>query len=247
MPLISGKSDLKAALLEMYLDTKSEKSAAFFAKKRTEAIYAFVHTGIPMTIIATFPGPVVGAMTGGPVQGMGIGGLDKPAPGMGLEAAKSLLVQELIGIWTHGNAVHTPEEMAEKEATAIFNYYSQAIVMTQDKTDAPLPAPPPVGPVTGPIKGKGGVNAAPSPGSGYDSVKPTLQSELERIYAQVKAERSVAQFADEIATAIHAFCKEGKVDTQGTFLAPASVAPPPAPPMGAYMPGVGASITAKVS
>ncbi len=224
----------------MYSDVGSLKSAPELAKKRAQAIYDFAKTGVPMTIITTFPGSVVGAQTAGPVKGKGLGGIDKPAPGMGLAAAKALLKQDLVSLYAHGNSPRDPMTLAKQEATAIFSYFSQAIVMTNDETSGPLPAPPPAGPVTGSIKGKGGV-LSDSPGNGYDSAKSKLESELTRIYEQIQEVRSADQFAAEISEALHSFFIQGKVETTGTFVAPAVVAPPPAPPNGAYLPGVGAS------
>lgn len=246
MSLTAGKSALQSALEAMYNNIGSEVSVPVFAKKKAQAIYDFVLTGMPMTIITTFPGPVVGAMTAGPVSGTGLGGFDKPAPGMGLSAAKPILEQDLIAMWTHGNSAKSAAEQAQKEATAIFNYYSQAIIMTTELTAGPLPAPPPVGPVTGPIIGIGGVVSA-APGTGYSSAKPILEAELIRIWSQIRSEVSIASFAKDIATAIDAFCVQGKVDMIGTFSAPAVVALPPAPPNGSYMAGTGASIAGVVS
>lgn len=200
MPLALGLPALQAELLALYLDTGAEKSVDVFAKKKAQAINDFVLTAIPMTQII-FAGPAVGT---------GIGGLDKPAPGMGLDAAKVILEQQFIAIWTHGGGVKPPAVQAQLTALAIFTYFSQAMVMTDDLG--------PLDPITmsGASTGKGGVVSS-SPGKGYASAKPALEAELKRIWSQVKAERSVAQFSKEMAQAIHDFCKEGKVTTVGVI------------------------------
>lgn len=246
MPLAIGMVALEAALVKAYSDVGAEKPTDGFAKNIAQAINDFVLSAIPMTLIVTMPGSVAGAMTSGPVQGKGLGGLDKPVPGMGLDAAKALLEQSLVQIMTHGNASAPAAEKAKMKAKAIFDYFSQAIIMTEDKTSGPLPAPPPVGPVTGSIEGKGGVISS-SPGGGYSSAKGKLESDLKAIWSQVSESKSVADQAAAEAKAIHDFCKEGKIETKGTFIAVAAVAPPPAPPMGAYLPGIGASIMGKIS
>jgi len=247
MPLSTGKSSLEATLVQLYTDGKDLHTVEEFARRKSQAIYDFVHTGIPTTVIATFPGPVIGAMTAGPVAGTGLGGFDKPAPGMGLSGAKEILKTTLIAIWSHGNAVRTYEEIARRTAQAIFEYYDQAVIMTIDVTAGPLPAPPTAGPVAGPIAGIGGVNSTSAPGSGYDSVKGALESEFIRIWKQIDyhAPRTVPQFAEEMSEAIHAFCKEGIVNTVGAFVAPALV--DPLTSSGAYFPGAGASITGAVT
>lgn len=241
MPLTQGKTALEAELLAMYTDIGQIKSVPEFARRKAQAIYTFAHTGVPMTIITTFGGAVVGAMTAGSVKGTGLGGFDKPVPGVGLSSAKSTLKQDLIRIWTHGNMVSSAQHFAHETAEAIFKYYSQTMILTKEDTYSPMPAPPPVGPVTGPIFGKGGT-LLDAYGTGFDAAKPILENELIRIWNQIDYQNlhTVEQFAIEMSEAIHAFCIQGKVDTIGTFTAPAAVALPPAPPNGAYFPGVGA-------
>jgi len=245
MPLAAGLSDLQKALESMYSDTADSKSASVFAKKTADAIFKFVKTGMPMTVITTFPGAVNAAMTAAEVMGKGLGGIDKPVPGMGLIAAKSILEKELASAFNHGGSQVTAQAQAQKVAIAIMNYFSQAIVMTNDKTDAPVAAPPPAGPVAGQITGKGGV-LSDAPGKGYDSAKADLESDLEGIFEKIKDNSSAADKAKKIAAAIHKFCSEGKIETSGTFMAPAVVAPPPATPNGAYLVGQGSSVSSKI-
>jgi hypothetical protein len=240
MPLAVGKETLKSDLLAMYSDVSAFKDVGTFAKRKSQAIADFVITGIPMTILTNFPGGVAGAMTTGPVLATGIGGFDKPVPGMGLASAKDILKADLIDLWSHGGANVSAAVYAEKMATAIFKYYSEAIIQTLDTSNSPLPAPPPAGPVTGPMIGIGGT-LSPVPGTGYSSAKPLLEAELKRIWSQIANDnpRSISLFAKDLSDAIHNFCIEGKVDTIGVIIAPAAVAPPPAPPAGGYFPGTG--------
>lgn len=245
MPLVTGLVDLQKELESMYSDTSNSKNASVFAKKTADAICKFVKTGIPMTVITTFPGAVSAAMTASSVAGKGLGGIDKPVPGAGLMAAKSILEQELSLAFNQGDNQTVAKVQAQKVATAIMNYFSQAIVMTNDKTDAPVAAPPPAGPVTGQIKGNGGV-LTDKPGKGYDSAKSDLENDLKAIFERVKDTSSASDKAKKIAEAIHKFCAEGKIETTGTFVAPAVVAPPPATPDGAYLIGQGASINSKI-
>jgi len=240
MPLSVGKIALESALAEIYGDVGAYKNVSEFAKRKAQAIYDFAKTGIPMTILTNEPGSVSGAMTAGPVKATGLGGFDKPVPGMGLAAAKPLLMTEFIALWSHGNSVTTAKIFAKKHATAVFNYYSQAMILTKDESAGPLPAPPPAGPVTGPMTGIGG-DLTDSPGMGFDAAKPILEAEIKRIWSQIgnAPPAAVPKLAKELSEAIHNFCIQGKVNTTGVIIAPAAVAPPPAPPSGAYMVGTG--------
>lgn len=231
-----AKSSLKSDLEAIYSKYATLRQTPEIAVEKAEAIYKYVKSGTPMTIITSFPGSVSGAMTGGPVKGIAIGGFDKPAPGMGLPAAKSILKSTFISIWTHGNAVKTIPQVAQEEADAIDAYYSQAIIMTKDESSGPLPCPPVAGPAAGAMKGKGGV-ISDSPGSGFDSAKPTLISEFIRIWNQIDKEYTVESFATQMSEAIHNFCIEAKIDTDGSIVAPAAV--DPVTTNGAYFPGVG--------
>jgi hypothetical protein len=251
MPLASGKDGLKSALLDVFNDVDKEKSASDRADKWSAAIKDFVLTGMPMTIIVTMPGGVLPAgATGGPVMGKGIGGFDKPAPGMTLKGAKMILKTQLTKIFGPGKSA---DEKADQISTAIFSYFSQAMVQTMDMSSGPdMIAAPGPGPmlVQGMIKGKGGVNddSPASPGKGYSSAKSDLKDALQKAFENVKdGEKSAGDQADKIATAIHNFCIEGKVDTMGMYIAPYATAVPPPPPAGAFMPGVGMSTMGKIA
>lgn len=243
MALLAGKAGLEADLIKLYRQGITLRSTPIWAKEKADAIHKYCLTGIPTVVITNFPGPVISGMTGGPVLGVGLGGFDKPLPGMGLPAAKVLLKADLIKIWTHKNSVRTIEVIAKEMAEAIHKYYNQAIIQTLETSMAPLPAPPPVGPVVGPMFGLGGTLSSVT-GTGFNGAKPPLEAEFIRIWNQIdyKAPRSIEQFALEMSEAIHAFCICGKVATVGTILAPAVVAPPPLPPMGSYGVGKGLGI-----
>lgn len=206
MPLSSGKDALRKELEALYGDVKAFKSVAEFARRKASAVNDFVLTGEPKTLI-TFTNPATGT---------GIGGLDKPAPGMGLAAAQPIMMAKFIEIWTHGNAVKSPAEFAQKMSEAIFTYYSQAMVLTTDVGPlTPPPGPPP--PLTGSSTGIGGVLSS-APGSGYAAAKPTLEAEFKRIWSQVQSAGSVPKYAQELALAIHQFAIQGKVTTNGVIV-----------------------------
>ena len=240
MPLLSGKETLKSSLMSMYSDVAGLKSVDIFAKKKSQAIASFVVTGIPMTVLINLPGGVVGSMTSGPVLASGIGGFDKPVPGMGLSSAKSILETDLVALWTHGGANVSAAVYSDKFSLAVFKYFSEAIILTLDTSNSPLPAPPPAGPVTGPMIGLGGT-LTNAPGIGYGAALPTLESALKASFGAVGSEIAIAKKAKDVTEAIHNFCIQGIVNTTGVIIAPAAVAPPPAPPNGAYFPGTGSA------
>lgn len=239
-----NKPQLEQALKSLYEETSVQKSAAEFAHKTAQAVFDFAITGIPMTQIVTMPGAVALAMTVGPVLGTGVGGIDKPSPGMGLEPAKKLLEANLIQIYTHGNKNRSPAEIARQMSDAIYHYFSQAIVMTHDTSGSVLPAPPPLGPVTGGLTGTGGVLSS-LPGKGYSAAKPLLENALRGIYSSVGNSKNVAQAAREVSDALHSFFQEGVVQTTGTFTAIATV--DVITSSGAYSAGVGSSVQGVLS
>jgi hypothetical protein len=198
MPLIpmTLAKDIHAA----YLDTKELKSVSVFAKKRANAIHDFLKSAIPMTQI-TFSNPS---------SGEGIGGLDKPVPGKGLSAALSSFESEILAVWSHGGSVSSPSVISQKEALAIFNFMSQAKVMTKDLG--------PLSPETmsGPSTGEGGIESD-KPGPGLSSAKPILEKELKRIWLQVGTEVSAKKLAKEYAKAIMEFCKAAQIKTTGVI------------------------------
>lgn len=244
MPLSAGKSELTSSLATIFGDVGGPKDARLFAQRKAQAVKAFVLTAKPMTLIITMPGPVAGAMTGGPVEGKGLGGHDKPSPGMGLNSAHSILTQNLIEIYTHGNVATDYHVFASKIAGAVFSYFSEAMVMTKDKSKSPVPAPPTSGPAAGAIFGIGGVEKD-IPGIGYDAAYPALEESFYQIFTTIQTAGTVPQYAARISDAIHAFCLEAIITTIGTFVAPAAV--DPISQSGAYFPGVGLSITSTIS
>jgi hypothetical protein len=241
MPL--NKSGLEQALKAMYEDTSSQKSMAEFASKTANCMYDFAISGTPMTTIITLPGAVAVSMTAGPVMGTGVGGIDKASPGMGLLAAKALLEITLVQIYTHNNSSRSAAQMARQMADAVYNYFSQAMVLTNETSGSPLPAPPPVGPVSGSLTGMGGVLSV-SGGKGYSLAKRDLEEALKAIYSDL-SQKAVSQSANQMANALHAFFIEGKVQTTGTFTAVAAV--DPLTLTGAYSAGTGSSVSGSLS
>jgi hypothetical protein len=141
------------------------------------------------------------------------------------------------------------DDKADQISTAIFSYFSQAMIQTQEKTDAPDMIIAPGGGVLAMkmIKGKGGVKTN-SQGKGYSSAKSDLESALKDAFSAVNdGEKSAADQAQKISDAIHNFCVEGKIDMMSMYIAPYVTAVPPPPPAGAFMPGVGMSMMGKIS
>jgi len=245
MPLIQGKQTLEKDLLKIYNQSTKLRTTREWARDKVNAIHKYCKSGIPMVKITNIPGGVVSGLTIGPVTGFGLGGFDKPSPGIGLEAAKPLLKAALIAAWSHGGSVKPYSVVAKQTAEAIHNYYSQAIIQTIEKSPLTLPCPPTSGPAFGPMKGKGGVLTSnqgngftgrklkpypPNPVTDEDDLytkdaKMIFTEELIRIWDQIdwKNPISVSQFATELSEAIHAFCIEAKIVTEGFISAPASV------------------------
>lgn len=239
MSLSSGKADLESTLAGIWSGEGTLRSVAEYAADISQAIYTFAHSGIPTTIIITLPGAVSGAMTAGNVMGTGLGGFDKPVPGLGLTAALPGLKSDLVEVWSHRNSIKTFPVVAQQTAEAIFKYYNSAIIKTKDETHGPVPAPPATGPAAGPIFGKGGT-ISDSFGTGFDIALPLLKNACIQIWSQIGKEISREEFANNLGDAIHAFCIQGKVTTVGAFVAPAVVSPDSL--SGAYLPGIGSAV-----
>lgn len=232
MPL--AKDPLEQAFLAAYQG--KEQSVPAIAKKLSDKIYEYCISVEVMTQVNIIPGGVVLAITAGPVNGKGLGGLDKPAPGAGL--IQDALVAGLEKAFKLDPGA-TYEKKAADVAQAIHEYYKEMMVQTQDKTTSVLPAPPPVGPVTGTIIGKGGTTS-PSPGSGLAGAKEALADAFTAIWTDVKDSKPMPTMAKRMGAAIHTFCKEGKIRTTGVFTVPAVVSPVTL--NGAYLTGVCMSI-----
>ena len=242
--LITAKQKFISSLSNIYGDIKEPKTHPDYTSRECDAIHAFIITATPMTIISTLPGGVGGYTTAGPVSGNGIGGIDKKVAGMGLDAAKKILENDLKNAYSHGNTPHPSSIQAVKIATAIEKYMLQAIVRTKDITAGPRPAPASSGPVAGPIKGLGGIKTN-KPGIGYKAAKPKFKQTMTSIYSRIEKEYSHAEKAKQIADAIHAFAIEGIVKTDGTFSAGAAVSSESG--SGSYFAGTGQSIKATLS
>lgn len=244
MPLSTARQQFLQQMTGIYADIKEPKTHPDYANRMCDAIHSFIIQAIPQTKISTFPGGVSSYQTVGPVQGKGLGGLDKRAPGMGLSAAKKFLEKDLLNAFSHGNSPHPASVQAQKIGKAIEKYMLSAIVQTKDITQGPRPAPASSGPVQGPIKGLGGV-LTDKPGMGYNAAKPRFKQKITATYTKIEKEYSHAEKARDWTNAIHEFAIEGIVKTQGTFTAGASVSSESG--NGSYQPGNGQSITATLS
>lgn len=231
-------------LTNIYSDIQEKKTHSVYANRECDAIHAFYIQALPMTVITTFAGGVSGFTTAGPVQGTGLGGIDKRVPAIGLDAAKSILERDLKNVYSHGDVPHPASVQAQKIVKAIEKYLKSAIVRTKEITASPMPAPASSGPVQGAIKGLGGIKTD-TPGIGYKAAKPKFKSTLTQIYSRIKKEYSHAQKANEIAQAIHDFTIQGIIKAEGTFIAGAAVSSESG--NGSYFQGTGQSIKATLS
>jgi hypothetical protein len=201
MPLSSSalSSDLQTVFADISPDVTARKKADAMAM----AIHTYVMSGKPMCILVTLPGPP------GAITGTGMGGIDKPVPGTGL------LLPILISKITSGYQISTDMSgAADKLAGAIHTYFSQAMIMTMDSNGA-VPS----------ITGVGGVDK-PVPGMGYAAAKSILADDFYAIFSDVGPGGDMMSKVTQLATAIHSFCQQGMVKTDGTFAAPPLVPPP---------------------
>ena len=133
-------------LTNIYSDIQEKKTHSVYANRECDAIHAFYIQALPMTVITTFAGGVSGFTTAGPVQGTGLGGIDKRVPAIGLDAAKSILERDLKNVYSHGDVPHPASVQAQKIVKAIEKYLKSAIVRTKEITASPMPAPASSGP-----------------------------------------------------------------------------------------------------
>lgn len=122
MGLAAAMPILQSQYIEIWTHHNQASAAVTFATKETEALYTFFTSAMVMTIDSGGLDPI--SMSGG---SMGIGGTLAPAPGMGLTAAQPILAAQYTTIWS---ALSPKEVSAAKEALAIFNFATQAIVNT---------------------------------------------------------------------------------------------------------------------
>jgi hypothetical protein len=192
-----SKSSLADDLMAMFSDVAPDGSARAKAEQMAQAFFKYAMSGKPMCMVMTQPG------LPGTISGTGIGGVDKPTPGTGLNVAKlrsGILATYQISTDARGSA--------DRLASAVHSYFTEAIIQTKDKNGGP-PA----------ITGIGGVGKS-SPGMTYAAAKPILANALYQVFFDVSPGPSAADKVTLIADALHAFFKEGMVNTIGTFSAP---------------------------
>lgn len=242
MPLAVGQVSLAAALAASWANTSPSQTPPTAATDMANASMSFGQTGIPMTVdtVTVAPGQVIVAVTTTPgtVTGSGIGGIDVPSPGMGLDAAKSILVATLTGIFADTSPANTPVTTANSVATAIMNFLSQAMVMTNINGVSPpgQAAPPPVGPlVPGPWSGSGIGSLESTSGAGLASGLPSLIAALTATFANTTPVQTPASVSADIGDAMLAFYKMAMITCVDNGVAGGgvcAVAPPPLPPTG---------------
>ena len=196
MPPLS-QSDLSSGLLPIFSNVGPDASARGKADEMAAAIYDYCTSGIPQCVLMTEPGDPGG------ISGTGMGGIDKPAPGTGLDQSK--LAKGLEAAQQNSDSV---QKSADLIAGAVHSYFSQARIKTNDSNGGP-PG----------ITGKGGIDKS-SPGKGLSSAKKDFADALFAVYSDVSGGATAQQKAEQLAAAIHAFCQEGRVETSGTFAAP---------------------------
>lgn len=196
MPLAPNIMTFAVELATAYSDVRAEKSAAVFAKKRATAVYNFMITAVPMTL-TIFPAPGMS---------IGTGGFDKPIPGMGLDAAKPILVKDIIDAWYPVSL--DPIAVGLREGQAIMKFMLEAIVLVTD-----IAAIDPIS-LSGASAGTGGIGK-PVPGKGLAAARIDLEQALLAIWIKNKSVIGTPQFAQEYAEAIDNFVKEGMVTTVG--------------------------------
>lgn len=248
MPLAVGVVALQATLTTLFLNTTPANTPVTAAQTMSSGMQTFAGTGIPMTIDSGLEAggqPVAGAVTVAPgaVTANGIGGIDVPSPGTGLAAAKVALISSLTALFSNTTPANTAPLAAQTMAQAVLAFLSQAMIMTNVTGIVPpgQAVPPPAGPVgpgvfTG--TGTGGIDAS-SPGTGLAAALPSLIASLTTQFSDTTPGNTPVLAASNIADYLETFYLAAMITTTDTGSAvggPASVAPPPAPPVGATLP-----------
>lgn len=172
--LSSAKADLVSALKATFENMENTPTDA--ADQMSSAIETFFKAAKIQTLVtgvSIVPGVVPIPPPAGPVgaesyTASGIGGIDKPTPGITLAVSKPLFELDLKGIFTEGAMPADYQEAADKWADYIEKYFKEAMVQTTDSGTAgggpAVVAPPPAPPngVTGPL----GSNIISGTGSG---------------------------------------------------------------------------------
>jgi len=136
--LSAAKPKLYADFLTNFGNNKNTPDQ--IADEFTQAVYDFlVSAQVKTTLTGTVP-PGVAVVTGptgvgpGTYTGSGVGGIDKSAPGLGLLAAKAVLVADLTV--AYGNTANTPATLSQSLSEAVFKFLSAAKIETKDKGTA---------------------------------------------------------------------------------------------------------------
>lgn len=217
MPLVSGKDILETEIMASWSKTSQDQTPEKAAADFSAASLNFGLTGVPATIdtVTQAAGQVVSGYattTPGTVSGTGLGGIDAPVPGMGLDAAKSILVQALVAVYSNTN--QTPATAAKAVSLAVFNFLSQAKVMTNITATA-VPgqaAPAPVGPlVPGPWAGLSTGSLESTSGAGLSSSKSSLQDAIAAVWKNNTETQTYETSAKELANALLEFYKKAKI------------------------------------
>lgn len=249
MPLAVGVVALQSTLTTLFLNTTPANTPATAAQTMSSGMQTFAGTGIPMTVDSGLEAggqPVAGAVTVAPgaVTANGIGGIDVPSPGTGLAAAKVALISSLTALFSNTTPANTAALAAQTMAQAVLTFLSQAMILTNVTGIVPpgQAVPPPAGPVgpgvfTG--TGTGGIDSS-SPGIGLAGALPDLIASLTTQFANTTPPGNTpALAASNIADYLETFFLEAMIlttDTGSAVGGPASVAPPPAPPVGSTLP-----------
>jgi hypothetical protein len=197
MSLSAGLQTYTDDLTQIFQQVGSLITVPIKAHQVAQATHTFLLSGIPMTVL-TFSSPTI-------TTGTGLGGLDIPTPGIGLAAALPTLQTDLLAAWTHHNVPSTARIFAQKTATAVYNYYRQAIVQTIDT------APPNMGVSAG----TGGL-LTPAPGSGLAAAQPAFESALVAQWTRIGVPGiTTLQESIDFSQALHTFATQAMVVTAG--------------------------------
>lgn len=217
MPLSAGKTALANALLASWAQIFTN-TAPSVASDFANANLAFAETGVPTVAVTgtLAAGQVVAVFvttTPGAVAGAGVGGIDTPTPGIGLAAAKSILVTSLTAVFA--NNLNTVVQAADGVADAIYTYLSQAKILTSSTgTCAPGALVPalvgPVGSSAWSGAGTGGIESS-SPGPGLAVALAGLVTDMTLGWADLL--NTPLQIAQDIADALETFFESALVTT----------------------------------
>jgi len=192
MSLSAGQKTLSADLAKMW--ARPTQSVAVSARIFADSVRKFAQSGVVKTTLSA--------------SGAGIGGFDRSSPGIGLSAAKPLLEEDLISAWAERSA--NSDVTAERVSKAIFQFLSEARVVTTLKSPATLPS---VGAV--PTSSIGGIDSS-APGKGLGPSQSKFEAELVSIWT-CRDVKPVELQAERLSAAIHAYMLEIKIEVSGTY------------------------------